>query len=122
MIMKTKWGNQDHSAIEEKTKLVAQWQLQILVLDPSEVANLKKADANKDFSSPNHFDISQDNIKENDHDVNENDPIDNNNSDSSKHKEKTMSNRNTKTKAPTTVILRDSILKNVYGNTISKAT
>ena len=33
-----------------------------------------------------------------------------------------MSNRNTKTKAPTTVSLVDSILKNVYGNTISKAT
>ena len=33
-----------------------------------------------------------------------------------------MSNRNTKTKAPSTVILGDSILKNVYGNTISKAT
>ena len=33
-----------------------------------------------------------------------------------------MSNRNTKTNAPTTVILGDTILKIVYGNTISKAT
>ena len=33
-----------------------------------------------------------------------------------------MSNRNTKTKAPRTVILIVSILKNVYGNSISKAT
>ena len=52
--------------------------------------------------------------------LNENDPI-NNNSDSSKDKEK---QRRTKThkKAPTTVILGDSILKHVYGNVISKAT
>ena len=33
-----------------------------------------------------------------------------------------MSIRNTKTKAPRKVILGDSILQNVYGNTISKAT
>lgn len=52
----------------------------------------------------------QEDIKENDHDLNENDPIDNN-SNSNKDKEKTMSNRNTKTKAPSTVILGDSILK-----------
>ena len=52
--------------------------------------------------------------------LNENDPI-NNNSDSSKDKEK---QRRTKThkKAPTTFILGDLILKNVYGNVISKAT
>ena len=88
---------------------------------PRKPSKKKKADNNKDFSSPNRFEILQDDIKENDHDLNESDPIDNN-SDSSKDKEKTMSNRNTKQKAPTTVILRDSILKDVYGNTISKAT
>ena len=82
---------------------------------------MKKADTNKDFFSPNRFEILQDNIKEIDHDVNENNPIDNN-SDSSKGKEKTMSKKNSKTKAPTTVILGESILKNVYGNVISKAT
>ena len=85
-------------------------------------SKMKKADTNKDFSSPNCFEIlTKDYIKEIDHDLNENDQI-NNNPDSSKDKEKTMSNRNTKTKAPTTVILGDSILKNVYGNTLSKAT
>ena len=62
----------------------------------------------------------QDGIKENNHDLNEHDLI-NNNHDSSKDKEKIMSNRNTKTKAPTTATLGDSILKNVYGNTVSKA-
>ena len=55
----------------------------------------------------------QDDISENDHDLNVNDPIDNN-SNLSKDKEKTMSNRNTR-KAPTTATLGDSILKNVYG-------
>ena len=82
---------------------------------------MKKADKNKDFSSPNCFEILQDGIKENDHDLNKSDPIDNNNSDYSKDKEKTMSSRNTKTKAPTTAILGDSKLKNVYEHTISKA-
>ena len=38
------------------------------------------------------------------------------------NKGKTMLNRNTKIKAPTTVILRDLILKYVYGNAISKTT
>ena len=33
-----------------------------------------------------------------------------------------MLNRKTKTKAPTTVTLGDTILKNEYRNTISKAT
>ena len=60
-------------------------------------------------------------IKENDHDLNVNDPVDNNSFDYSKEKGKAMSNKNTKTKSPTTVILGDSMLKNVYGNTISKA-
>ena len=60
-------------------------------------------------------------MKENDHDLNENDPIDSNYH-SSKDKEKTMLNRNTRTKALITVILRDSILKNVYQNIISNAT
>ena len=63
----------------------------------------------------------QGNIKEIDHDLNENDQIDNN-SDSSMDKEKVMSKRNTKTKAPATVILRDSILKNAYGNAVLRAT
>ena len=81
---------------------------------------MKKADTNKDCSSPNRFKILQDDIKENDHDLNGNYPIDSN-SDSDKDKEKTISNKNTKTKAPTTVILGESILKNVYGNVISKA-
>ena len=44
------------------------------------------------------------------------------NSNSTMDKEKAILNRNTKIKAPTTVILRDSILKYVYGNAISKAT
>ena len=62
-------------------------------------------------------------MKESDHDLSKRkdfDPI-NNNSDSSKDKEK---QRRTKThkKAPTTVILGDSILKHEYGNVISKAT
>ena len=52
---------------------------------------MKKADINKDFPSQNHFGTLQDNTKENNHDLNENDPIDNN-SDSSKVKEKTMLN------------------------------
>ena len=82
---------------------------------------MKKTDTNKDFSSPKRFQILQDDINENDHDLNENDLIDNN-SDSSKDKEKTMSNRNTKIKVPAIVTLGDSILKNVHGNTISKAT
>ena len=57
--------------------------------------------------------ILQDSIKENDPDLNENYPIVNKNSDFSKDKNKTMSNRNTKTKGPTTVIY--------YGHTLSKA-
>ena len=102
---------------------------------PRKLSKMKIADSNQDFSSPNRFQISQDNINENNHDLNENDPITNendhdlnendliyNNSASSKDKEKTMSNRNTKKKFPATVTLGDSILKNVYGNTISKAT
>ena len=60
---------------------------------------MKKADAMKEFSSPNCFEILQDDIKENDHDLNENYPIDNN-SDSNKDNEKTVSNINTKVKAP----------------------
>ena len=80
---------------------------------------MKKADTNKDCSSANRFKILQDDIKENDHDLNENYPIDSN-SDSGKDKEKTISNRNTKAKAPTTVILGESIRKNVYGNVILK--
>ena len=80
---------------------------------------MKKADTNKDCSSANRFKILQDDIKKNDHDLNENYPIDSN-SDSGKDKEKTISNRNTKAKAPTTVILGESIRKNVYGNVISK--
>ena len=80
---------------------------------------MEKADTNKDCSSANRFKILQDDIKENDHDLNENYPIDSN-SDSGKDKEKTISNRNTKVKAPTTVILGESIRKNVYGNVISK--
>ena len=71
----------------------------------------KKEDTDKDFSSANRFEILQDDIKENDHDS-----IDNN-----KDKRKTRSNRNTKTKGPTAVNLGSSILKNVYGHTISKA-
>ena len=47
----------------------------------------KKADSNKDFFSPNHFETLQDDVKENDHNLTENDPIDNN-SDLSKDKEK----------------------------------
>ena len=35
---------------------------------------------------------------------------------------KAMSNRNSRSKSPTTFTLEDSILKNVYGNTIWKAT
>ena len=60
---------------------------------------MKKADAMKEFSSSNCFEILQDDIKENDHDLNENYPIDNN-SDSNKDNEKTVSNINTKVKAP----------------------
>ena len=71
---------------------------------PRKLSKIKKVDTNKDFSSLNRFQILQDDINESDHDLNENDPI-NNNSDSSKNKEKTMLNRNTKIKAPTTVIL-----------------
>ena len=58
---------------------------------PHKQSEMKKADINKDFPSQNHFGTLQDNIKENNHDLNENDPIDNN-SDSSKVKEKTMLN------------------------------
>ena len=43
---------------------------------------MKKADTNKDFSSSNRFEILQDNVKEKNHDLNKNDPSDNNNSDS----------------------------------------
>ena len=53
---------------------------------PRKSSNMKKADNNKD-SSPLRFQILQDGIKENDHDLNENDPIDNN-SGSGKDKEK----------------------------------
>ena len=81
---------------------------------PRKLSKMKKADTNKDFPLPNRFEILQDDIKENDYDLNEIDPIDNN-YDSSKEKEKAMSNRNTRARAPTTVILEDSILKNVYG-------
>ena len=88
---------------------------------PRKLSKMKKVDTNKDFSSPKCFQILQDDINENDHGLNKNDPIDNN-SGSTKNKEKLKSNRNTKTKAPTTVILGDSILKNAYWNTISKAT
>ena len=61
---------------------------------------MEKADAMKEFSSPNCFGILQDDIQENDHDLNKNYLIDNN-SDSNKDNEKTVSNRNTKVKAPT---------------------
>ena len=60
---------------------------------PQELSKMKKADNIKNCSSPNRFEILQDDIKENDHDLNENDPIYNNNSDFSNDKEKTMSNR-----------------------------
>ena len=79
---------------------------------------MKKTGTNKYFSSTNRFEILQDDIKENDQDINNNDPIDNN-SDSSKDKEKTMSNGNTKITV-TTVTLGDSILKNMYENSILK--
>ena len=85
-------------------------QPQIPVSDPSQIFKNKKI-RQSNFSLVNHFKILQNNIKENDHDLNENDPIDNNISDSSKDKEKTMSNRNAKVKAPMTVIVEDSILK-----------
>ena len=61
---------------------------------------MEKADAMKEFCSPNCFGILQDDIQENDHDLNKNYLIDNN-SDSNKDNEKTVSNRNTKVKAPT---------------------
>ena len=77
---------------------------------PWKSSKTKKADTNKES---NRFQILQDDISENDHDLNVNDPIDNN-SNLSKDKEKTMSNRNTR-KTPTTATLGDSILKNVYG-------
>ena len=106
MVIKMKWGNQNHSAIEEKTTLMTTMSTSF-----RPVKNCQKwKPINKAFSSPNHFQNFQDNINENDHDLNENDPI-GSNFDSNKDKEKTMSNRNTKTKAPTTVILGDSILK-----------
>ena len=79
---------------------------------------MKKAGTSKYFSSTNRFEILQDDIKENDQDINNNDPIDNN-SDSSKDKEKPMSNRNTKITL-TTVTLGDSILKNIFENSILK--
>ena len=79
---------------------------------------MKKTGTNKYFSSTNRFEILQDDIKENDQDINNNDPIDNN-SDSSKDKGKTMSNGNTKITV-TTVTLGDSILKNMYENSILK--
>ena len=50
-------------------------------------SNLEKADTNKDFSSPNRFAIFQDYIKEHDHDLNEQDPVDGN-YDSNKDKKK----------------------------------
>ena len=73
---------------------------------PRESSKIKKVDTNKDFSSLKRFQILQGDINENDQNLNENDQI-NNNSDSSKDKEKTMFNRKTKIKAPTTVILGD---------------
>ena len=76
---------------------------------PRKLSKMKIADSNKDFSSPNRFQISQNDINKNNHDLNENDPITNendhdlnendliyNNSASSKDNEKTMMNRNTK--------------------------
>ena len=77
---------------------------------PRKLSKMKIADSSKDFSSPNRFQVLQDNMSENNHDLNENDPINENdhdlnendliynNSASSKDKEKTMLNRNTKTK------------------------
>ena len=57
---------------------------------PCKSSKKKKADTNKDFSSKNRLEILQDDIKKKkkkDHDLNENDPADNNNSDSIKDKE-----------------------------------
>ena len=59
---------------------------------PCKSSKKKKADTNKDFSSKNRLEILQDDIKKTnkkkkDHDLNENDPADNNNSDSIKDKE-----------------------------------
>ena len=48
---------------------------------------MKNADTKKDFSSTKRSEILQDDIKENDHDLNESDPVDNN-YDSSKDEEK----------------------------------
>ena len=83
---------------------------------PLENRHRWKADTNKDFIDPTFLkdDVKKKKRKKKNHDLNENDLIDNK-SDSSKDKEKSMSNRNTKTKAPRAVILGDSILKNVYG-------
>lgn len=71
---------------------------------PQKPLKMKKADTSKDFSWSKR-----------------NDSI-NNNSDSSKDNAKTMSNKNLKTKAHSTAILGDSILKNVCRNTILKVT
>ena len=88
MIIKMKWGNQNHSAIEEKTTLLKLMTTTNTSLRPLENRQKwKKADSNKDFFSPNHFETLQDDVKENDHNLTENDPIDNN-SDLSKDKEK----------------------------------
>ena len=116
MIVKTKWGNQNYSVIEEKTNTGnANDNHKYTSFRPLENVKNEKVDTDKDFCSPNRIGILEDEIKESDHDS-----FDNNNSDSSKDKGKTMLNRNTKTKAPTTVNLVDSILKHVYVNTISK--
>ena len=71
MIMKAKWGNQNHSAIEEKTTLVTLmtttniYQFQ----NPRKYSKMKKAGTNKDFSSHNRFEILQGDIKESNHDL-----------------------------------------------------
>ena len=84
MIIKTKWDNQNHLAIEEKTTLVTPMAITKTSLRPLE--KIKKADTNKNVCSSNHFEILQDDLEENDYDLN-NYPI-NGNFDPNKDNEK----------------------------------
>ena len=66
IIIKTKWGNENHSEIEEKRESnngTTNDNHKYQFLTPRKLSKMKKADTNKDFSLPKRFEILQDDIK-----------------------------------------------------------
>ena len=79
MIIKRKWGRKNHQPIEKKTTLVMP--VATTNINSRALENCQKWKKQKPiniFFWLNHFEILQDNIKENDHDLIKNYPIGNN--------------------------------------------